>query len=93
MDTEGNGLGESMRAERLPGKAHHLTRSGHPLAQVRGVVAEWVVVSTALDPFLSLRALAAFSGLGVRERDWRQETGRCPRCGEPGDAAHGAGVP
>jgi hypothetical protein len=34
--------------------------------QVRGVVAERVIVSTTLDPFLSLRALAAYSGLGVR---------------------------
>ena len=34
--------------------------------QVRGVVAERVIVSTTLDPFLSLRALAAYSGLGIR---------------------------
>ena len=33
---------------------------------VRGVVAERVIVSTQLDPFLSLKALAAYSGLGVR---------------------------
>ena len=33
---------------------------------VRGVVAERVVISTPLDPFLSLRALAAYSGLSVR---------------------------
>jgi excisionase family DNA binding protein len=33
---------------------------------VRGIVAERVVVSTPLDPFLSLRALAAYSGLSVR---------------------------
>jgi hypothetical protein len=36
------------------------------IGQVRGVVAERVIVSTELDPFLSLRALAAYSGLGVR---------------------------
>lgn len=36
------------------------------IGQVRGVVAERVIVSTQLDPFLSLRALAAYSGLGVR---------------------------
>lgn len=35
-------------------------------AQVRGVLAERVVVSTFLDPFLSLRALAGYSGLSVR---------------------------
>lgn len=33
---------------------------------VRGVVAERVVISTMLDPFLSLRALADYSGLSVR---------------------------
>jgi excisionase family DNA binding protein len=37
------------------------------VAQVRGVLAERVVVSTPLDPFLSLRALAAYSGLSVRK--------------------------
>jgi excisionase family DNA binding protein len=36
------------------------------IGQVRGVVAERVIVSTTLDPFLSLRALAAYSGLSVR---------------------------
>jgi hypothetical protein len=36
------------------------------VSQVRGVVAERVIVSTRLDPFLSLRALATYSGLGVR---------------------------
>ena len=37
-----------------------------PVAQVRGVLAERVVVSTALDPFLSLKALAAYSCLSAR---------------------------
>jgi len=42
-----------------------------PIGQVRGVFAERVVVSTPLDPFLSLRALAAYSGLGARKlRDY-----------------------
>ncbi|MDP3939577.1 MAG: hypothetical protein Q8R92_15770 [Deltaproteobacteria bacterium] len=36
------------------------------VAQVRGVLAERVVVSTNLDPFLSLRALAGYSGLSIR---------------------------
>jgi hypothetical protein len=35
--------------------------------QVRGVLAERVVVSTPLDPFLSLRALASYSGFSVRK--------------------------
>ena len=36
-------------------------------AQVRGVLAERVIVSTPLDPFLPLTALAAYSGLSVRK--------------------------
>jgi hypothetical protein len=40
-------------------------------AQVRGILAEEVVVSTVLDPFLSLRALAAYANLSVRKlRDY-----------------------
>ena len=37
-----------------------------PIGQVLGVLGERVVVSTPLDPFFSLRALAAYSSLGVR---------------------------
>ena len=37
------------------------------VAQVRGVLAERVIVSTPLDPFLGLKALASYSGLGVRK--------------------------
>ncbi len=37
------------------------------VAQVRGMLAERVVVSTPLDPFLSLRALASYSGLSTRK--------------------------
>ncbi len=41
------------------------------VAQVRGVLAERVVVGVPLDPFLSLRALASYSGLSVRKlRDY-----------------------
>ena len=36
-------------------------------AQVRGVLAERVIVSTPLDPFLSLKALAGYSALSVRK--------------------------
>jgi predicted DNA-binding transcriptional regulator AlpA len=43
----------------------------HPVAQVRGVLAEQVVISTPLDPFLSLQALAVYSGLSRRKlRDY-----------------------
>jgi len=39
--------------------------------QVRGVLAERVIVSTQLDPFLSLKALATYSGLSRRKlRDY-----------------------
>ncbi len=37
------------------------------VGQVRGVLAERVIISTALDPFLSLRALAGYSGISVRK--------------------------
>lgn len=33
---------------------------------VRGILAERIVVSTPLDPFFPLRALATYSGLAVR---------------------------
>ena len=36
------------------------------VAQVRGVLAERVVISTLLDPYLPLRALAGYAGLSVR---------------------------
>jgi excisionase family DNA binding protein len=36
------------------------------VGQVRGVLAERIVVSSDLDPFLSLRALASYSNLSVR---------------------------
>ena len=40
---------------------------GREVAQVRGVLADRVVVSTMLDPFLTLRALVAYSGIGLRK--------------------------
>ena len=44
-------------------------------AQVRGILATEVVVSTVLDPFLSLRALSGYSGLGIRKlRDYLEDT-------------------
>ena len=67
MGAEGNGLGERIVAGQLPGKAAHPTRSGHPTAQVRGVLAEQVVISAELDPFLSLRALASYSHISARK--------------------------
>ena len=37
------------------------------MGQVRGILAEQVIVSIALDPFLSLKALAGYAGLSVRK--------------------------
>ena len=51
------------------------------VSQVRGVLAERVVVSTLLDPYLSLRALAEYSGLSVRKlRDLLEESERPLPC-------------
>lgn len=48
---------------------------------LRGVLAERVVVSTLLDPYLSLRALAEYSGLSVRKlRDLLDEPARPLPC-------------
>jgi hypothetical protein len=48
----------ALRSERIGRKV---------VAQVRGIVAERVVMSTELDPYLSLRALAGYSGISVRK--------------------------
>jgi excisionase family DNA binding protein len=51
------------------------------VAQVRGVLAERVVVSTPLDPFLDLRALAMYSSLSVRKlRDLLEDPERPLPC-------------
>ncbi len=39
---------------------------GRPVTQVRGVIAERVIVSTELDPFLPLKALGASGGCSER---------------------------
>jgi hypothetical protein len=41
--------------------------SGQLVGQVRGILAERVVLSTALDAFLSLTALAGYSCISVRK--------------------------
>ena len=38
-----------------------------PVGQVRGILADRVTVSTPLDPFLPLKALASYSGLSIRK--------------------------
>jgi len=67
VDSEGDGLGESKGAGEPPGAARRSIRSGVSVAQARGVLAEQVVLSGALDPFLSLRALARYSCVSVRK--------------------------
>jgi hypothetical protein len=53
-----------------------VNRAPERVAQVRGVLAAEVVVSTALDPFLGLSALAAYSNLSVRKlREYLQAPG------------------
>ena len=66
MAAASNGLDDSMSPGKLPAKSRQPMCAGRPTAQVRGVLAERVVVSTALDPFLSLKALAGYAGLSVR---------------------------
>jgi hypothetical protein len=60
------------------------------VGQVRGVLAERVVVSTTLDPYLPLTALATYAGLSVRKlREYLEGlTLRCPptRWAAPGQA-------
>jgi hypothetical protein len=41
--------------------------TGVRVGLVRGILAERVELSTPCDPFLSLRALAGYSGLGARK--------------------------
>ena len=68
MTAEGQERGEAMDAEQSPEKRRPLARYGRrPAAQVRGVLAERVVVSTPLDPFLSLRSLASYSSVSIRK--------------------------
>ena len=51
------------------------------VAQVRGILAERVSISTPLDPFLPLTALANYSGLSVRKlRDFLDDPARPLPC-------------
>jgi len=46
---------------------HRALARGTAVGLVRGVLAERVVISTQVDPFLPLKALAATSGISVRK--------------------------
>ena len=55
------------------------------VAQVRGVLAERVVVSHELDPFLDLRALSSYASLSVRKlRDLLDDAERPLPCYQVG---------
>lgn len=62
--------GRGDRLARIPATEPQVTpaspRVVTPAVQVRGILAERVIISTQLDPFLSLKALAVYSGLSVR---------------------------
>lgn len=66
MPAEGNESSDAKNAPPEPQNSRRPPLPGRSAAQIRGVLAERVVVSTALDPFLSLRALASYAGLSVR---------------------------
>lgn len=53
-------------------------KAGTPVGLVRGTIAERVVVSVPLDPFLPLKALADYSGLSVRKLREHLEDPRHP---------------
>ena len=53
------------------GAREPIERDEQPVSRVRGVIAQRVIVSIALDPFLSLKALAAYSSLSTSTlEDW-----------------------
>jgi len=71
MRSQSEGPGQRLGEGQRRPESEFRTRPGHAGGQVRGVVAERVAVSMQLDPFLSLRALASYSGLSVRKlRDY-----------------------
>jgi hypothetical protein len=62
------GMRTEVMSPNSPGrKAPDVRASGSAVGQVRGILADRVVVSTALDPFLSLRALASYACVSVRK--------------------------
>src|SRR5713101_6799920 len=67
MGTEGNRLSERVSGGRPTGEVRPTACVGHPVAQVRGVLAERIVIGTSLDPYLSLKALSTYSSLSVRK--------------------------
>jgi hypothetical protein len=62
VESEGQALALMPReASQEPRRA-----AGRAVGQIRGVLAERVIVSTELDPFLTLKALAEYSDCSVR---------------------------
>jgi hypothetical protein len=56
-----------MRANDPAHKAPDTQAPGNAVGGIRGILADRVVVSTALDPFLSIRALANYACVSVRK--------------------------
>ena len=78
---EGNGQGERTGRGQEGRKVFPLAGSVRRVTQVRGVLADQVAVSIPLDPYLSLRALADYSGLSIRRlRDLLDDPGRPLPC-------------
>jgi Helix-turn-helix domain len=56
-----------------------------PVAQVRGVLAERVIISTPLDPLLSIKALAAYASISPRKlREYLDDPANPLPCYRPG---------
>jgi excisionase family DNA binding protein len=66
MDGERKEQDEARRPEEGRGRSGPFTEPARLALQVRGILAERVVVSTTLDPFLSIKALATYAGVSVR---------------------------
>jgi excisionase family DNA binding protein len=66
VNAGGNVLGDGKSGEQAPGKPRQCSPSAQAVAAISAVQPEHVIVSTGLDPFLPLRAVAAYSGLSVR---------------------------
>ena len=64
-----NGVQQRSRIARTARSGPAIGRSDRRVAaaQVRGILTECVEVSTPLDPFLSLKALASYAGISVRK--------------------------
>jgi hypothetical protein len=71
MQTEGDGLGRPLIGAKRPAEVFP---SVHSVAGGRGQLAEQVILTIPLDPFLSLKGLTTYSSLSARKlRDHLQD--------------------